>query len=319
MRTNLPLVFVPEPLPEAAFDLLRSVAEVRQGAIGRAYNEDELGDELATAEAVIITSRESLTRRVIERAPRLRMITKSGGPPSNVDVGAARDHGILVTWTPGANTVSVAEFTITLLLAAARRLVEFRETMLQGSWRTFERLSSELNGKVLGLVGFGAIGVAVAIRARAFGLKVRAFDPGLSAQTMSAYGVEPAGFAEIVAESDFLSLHCALNDDNRHLIGASEMASMRTHAIIINTARGALIDEAALLRALRIGRPAAAALDVFEIEPPAATNPLLALPNVLATPHVAAFTHEAIGRESRWAAEDVAAVLSGGRPVHWRP
>lgn len=319
MQPDQPLVFVPEPLPEAALAVLRPVAEVRQGMSGRSYSEDELIAELAEATAVIVTSREKITRRVIESARRLRLITKSGAPPSNVDTGAARERGILVTWTPGANAVSVAEFSLALLLAASRRLIEFRNVMLEGKWRTFDRLGVELDGKTLGLVGFGAVGRAVAARAQAFGLKVSAFDPGVPADSLSRYGVSAVGLANVLSRSDFVSLHCELNDRTRHLIGAAELSTMRSNAILINTARGAIVDEKALFQALKNGHPAAAALDVFEVEPPLERNPLLALPNVIATPHVSAFTQEAIGRESCWAAEDVAAVLLGKMPIHWQP
>jgi D-3-phosphoglycerate dehydrogenase len=315
-----PRVFVPEPLPEAALAVLERVAEVRQGTPSRRYDEEELIAALADVDAVIITSRENVTRRVIEAAPQLRMITKSGAPPSNVDRTAARDRGILVTWTPAANAVSVAEFTLTLLLAAARRLIPYREQLLAGRWRTFDVLGSELDGKVLGLIGFGAVGIALAARARSFGLALLAYDPHVEASVIAGHGVEPAArLSEILARCDFVSLHCELTETTRHMIGAAELAAMKPGAVLINTARGAIVDEKALLEALRHGRPAAAALDVFEVEPPVDRSPLLALPNVLATPHVAAFTQEAIARESRWAAEDVAAVLSGGTPVHWRP
>lgn len=311
-------VFVPEPLPETAFEMLRSMADIEQGSSERACSERELADQVARSDALIITSRDRITRTVIEAGSRLKIITKTGAKPDNVDFAAAQAQKVLVTWTPGANAVSVAEYAVSIALLLAKRVLANNHHVLNGGWRNYGLLGTELYDKTAGLIGFGAIGCEVARRLRAFGMKLIAHDPEVTPTKMLQEGAVGTDLQQTISSADFLFLHCTLNDQTRNMIDEKALRSMKATAILVNTARGGLVDEAALVRALEQGWIAGAGIDVFAREPVDRANRLLTLPNVVATPHVAAFTQEAIRRETHWAVEDVALVLSGGRPRHWQ-
>jgi D-3-phosphoglycerate dehydrogenase len=311
------IIVVPEPFPPAALQVLDGRFEVRLGRAGAAYSEDELARMLGEADAVAIYSRDRITASVLERAPRLRVIAKGGSKPtSNVDLAAAQARGIRVLWTPGANAVGVAEMTLALMLAVVRRVPAVSAHLQAGGWRSFDWLGRELASLRLGLVGLGAIGREVARRYRAFGGAVAAYDPHVDATAAAALGVQLLPLDALLDCADIVSLHCELNPQTAALIDQRTLARMKRGAVLINTARGGLVDEAALLQALDSGQVSAAALDVFAEEPPSTGNRLLGHPRVLATPHVAAFTHESIHRESAWALEDAARVLQGQAPVH---
>jgi D-3-phosphoglycerate dehydrogenase len=311
-------VLIPEPFPREACALIEDIADVVQGDAGRAYAEDELAREVKEIDGLIITSRDRITAQVIEAAPRLKVITKSGARPVNVDVEAAARRGVAVTWTPGANSVSVAEHTLALLLAVAKRVFLMSARLRSGGWRDFSTLGLELTGKTIGLIGFGSVGVAVHRLLGGFGMSVLVHDPFVSAAAVERAGAVVSELGPLLERCDVVSIHCELSDATRHMIGERELRRMRPTAILINTARGAIVDEAALHRALREGWIAGAGLDVFETEPASVSNPLLALPTVVATPHTAAFTREAIVRETTWAVEDARAILLGQPPVHWK-
>lgn len=321
MRTSPPesswVVFAPEPFPESALGALPGRFQLRQGRHGRAFTEDELVDAVGDVDALAINSRDPITARVLAAAPRLRVIAKAGSrPSSNVDIAAAERSGVRVLWTPGANAVSVAEMAMAMMLTVAKRLPEVAARLRGGGWRSHDLLGSEIAGKTLGLVGLGAIGREVAQRFRAFGGHVVGYDPVVDEATAARLGVQRLPLESVYACADFVSLHCEMNVNTAHLINAQALAAMKPRAVLINTARGGLIDEPALLQALNAGTLAGAALDVFAEEPPAADHPLLHHPCVYATPHVAAFTREASLRESSWALEDLARVLDGLEPLH---
>ena len=246
---------------------------------------------------------------VFAAAPRLRAIARYGVGTDSVDLDAARRHGVTVTNTPGANTTAVAELTLALILALARDLPAAVNAARAGHWQRTR--GWELAGKTLGLIGLGQIGRAVAERARCFGMTVVGHDPHAPAPA----GVEQLELAALWPRSDVISLHLGLDATTRHLIDAAVIAQCKSTAVIVNTARGGLVDELALADALRTGRLAAAAADAFEHEPPG-DSPLLALPNFLATPHLGATTREATQRMGVAAATDVVAVLTGGRARH---
>ena len=246
---------------------------------------------------------------VFASAPRLRAIARYGVGTDSVDLEAARRHGVTVTNTPGANTTAVAELTLALILALARDLPAAASAARAGQWQ--RRRGWELAGKTLGLIGLGQIGRAVAERARGFGMTLVGHDPYTSAPA----GVEQLDLDALWPRADVISLHVGLDRSTRHLIDAEVIARCKPTAVIVNTARGGLVDESALADALRTGRIAAAAADVFEREPPG-DSPLLALPNFIATPHLGATTREATQRMGSAAAADVVAVLTGGRPQH---
>lgn len=224
---------------------------------------------------------------------RCRALLRTGSGLDNVPVAAADRRGILVVNTPDAIAGAVADHAIALLFAAARRLVANDRVVRRGAWDPDHVWpDSHFSGQVLGLAGFGRIARAVAGKLSGFEMTVLAWDPYVGEADFRAHHARPVGFEELLARSDFLSVHCPLNERTRHLFGAAAFALMKEGAVFVNTARGAVVDEAALAAGLRVGRPAAAGLDVFASEPPERDNPLLALENVVLTPHIAAFSDQ---------------------------
>jgi D-3-phosphoglycerate dehydrogenase len=255
---------------------------------------------------------------VLEGANRLRVIAKAGSKPtSNVDLAAAERRSVRVIWTPGANAVSVAEMAMALMLNAVKRLPEVAAHLRRGGWRTYGLLGRELAAMTLGLIGLGAIGREVARRYRAFGGPILVYDPYVDLRRSDCPGVRKVDLDVLLREADIISLHCELSAQTARLINSESLAKMKDGAVLVNTARGGLIDEDALLAALNSGGLAGAALDVFAAEPPAADHLLLSHPRVFATPHVSAYTREASARESSWALEDAGRVLLGVEPVHF--
>ena len=305
-------ILVTEPLHPEALDILKGTGDVVECLYP---GERELLDLIHEAEALVVRSRTRVTRQVVEAGQCLRVIARAGAGVDNIDVEAATRRGILVVNAPGANTIAVAEHTLALILALARRIPEADASLRAGRWEK-ERLEGvELMGKVLGLIGLGRIGSAVAQRAQAFGMQVVAYDPFVSVAHAEALRVRLASLDEVLRESDFLSVHAPATPQTRRLIGAAELAKMKPTARLVNCARGGIVDEEALARALREGRLAGAALDVFEEEPPT-RSPLLTAPNVILTPHLAGSTEEAQRKVGLSAAGDVARVLRGEPPRH---
>jgi D-3-phosphoglycerate dehydrogenase len=244
---------------------------------------------------------------VMDASAKLRIVARHGVGMDEVDVAAAAKRGLLLTRAPGSNTAAVAEHTFALILALLKDLPQLGQTVAQGGWRGTSQVR-DAAGTRLGLVGFGAIGQAVARLAFAFGMTVSAFSPrGLSGSV-----TQKSSLAELLAETDVLSLHCPLLPETRHLIDATALSTLPPGALIINTARGGIIDEAALLQALDSGHIAGAALDVFEHEPPLPNDPLRRHKKVIATPHVAGVTPQALERMGVMAAECIVAALTGG-------
>jgi D-3-phosphoglycerate dehydrogenase len=286
---------------------------VLTGPHNRGLTEAELLPLIGDVEAVLAGTH-PFTRRVFESAPRLRIVSRFGVGYDAIDVAAATDHGVWITTTPGTNELSVADHTIALLLGLARHLVPLANLTRAGQWE--RAIGIELSGAVLGLIGFGRIGRQVAMRARACGMEVVVYDVAPDGAAGSALGVRFAPLDEVLATADFVSLHAPATAGTRGLINARTLALMKPAAYLINTARGDLVDEPALAEALREGRLAGAGLDVFAQEPPDEANPLLALPNVLATPHIAGITEQSAQRMARLAVENILAVLKGGRPPY---
>jgi D-3-phosphoglycerate dehydrogenase len=240
----------------------------------------------------MVRSATKVTAELMAAAPRLRVVARAGTGVDNVDVPAASARGILVVNAPGANSISVAEHACALMLALARSVAAADRAMKDGRWEKKKFLGTELRGKTLGIVGLGRIGQEVALRARAFGMKIVAHDPFLSREIADSAGVELLTLDEVCAAADFLSLHLPSTAETRHLFDDTRFARVKRGIRIVNTARGELIDEAALKRAIESGVVAGAALDVFEKEPPPDWV-LAQLPQVVATPHIAASTEEA--------------------------
>jgi D-3-phosphoglycerate dehydrogenase len=284
-------IVVADDLPASALDLLRAEngweVDARTGRKPAA-----LAHDLADADALMVRSATKVTAALLAGARRLRIVARAGTGVDNVDVDAASARGILVVNAPGANSISVAEHACALMLALARSVPAADRAMKDGRWEKKRFLGNELRGKTLGVAGLGRIGQEVAQRARAFGMRVVAHDPFISKEIAASLNVELMSLDDVCATADYLTLHLPATDDTRHLFDDEQFARCKAGIRIVNTARGELVDEAALRRAIDSGRVAAAALDVFETEPPADWS-LAQLPQVVATPHIAASTEEA--------------------------
>lgn len=305
-------IVVSEPIHDTAMEILRTVADV---VVCKSPADMELGD----ADAVIVRAAR-LTRQQIENAPRLKVIGKHGVGVNAISVACARERGIPVVYTPSSNSNAVAEMAIGLMLAAARKLKSNDRMLMSGAGHLAPPSLNglELTGKTLGLIGYGNIGSRVARIARyGFAMTVYVYAPSRSDEVLASAGLRRAeSVAELCALSDFVSVHVPLTEKTRGMIGAAELAACRKNTIIINTARGGVVDEAALYAALAEGRIYAAASDVFTDEPAKPDNPLLSLDNFIGTLHVGANTEEALVRVGRDVAEDVIAVLQGRQPKH---
>lgn len=272
---------------------------------------EALAAALADADALVVRSATRVTAALLEHAPRLRVVGRAGVGVDNIDLDAATRRGVLVMNTPGGNAVSVAEHTLALLLALARSVPQLNAAVHAGRWEKSCAAGVELRGKTLGLVGLGRVGSEVARRARALELRVLAFDPYISANVAGEAGAELVPLDELLARSDFVSLHAALSPATEKLLNRDTIAKMKGGARLINTARGELVDEAALAEALRAGHLAGAAVDVFAAEPPHG-SPLIGLPNVIATPHTAGSTEEAQEEVGTLIAQQVRDFLAEG-------
>ncbi len=303
-------IVVSEPIHATAMEMLKAAADVVQ-----CKNPADM--DLSDADAVIVRAAK-VTRRQIENAPRLKVIGKHGVGVNAINVACARERGIPVVFTPTSNSNAVAELAISLMLAAARKLKGNDRMLMRGAERIVPPSLSglELTGKTLGLVGYGHIGSCVARIAReGFAMRVHVYDPYLSDEALAAAGLARAdSVAELCSVADFVSVHVPLTEETRGLIGAAELAACRKNAILVNTARGGVVDEAALYTALVEGKLFAAASDVFVDEPAQPDNPLLSLENFIGTLHMGASTEEALLRVGRDVAEDVIAVLQGREP-----
>ena len=252
----------------------------------------DLKREIADADACVVRSGTQLTKEIIEAGAKLKVIGRAGGGLDNVDVEAASKKGIVVINTPGGNTISAAEHTFCLLMALARFIPAANESLKKGEWERKKFTGVQLYEKTLGVMGLGRIGTEVAKRAQGFGMRVIAYDPFLRTEKANEIGVEAVSLDELLKRSDFLTLHMPLSADNKYILGAKELEKMQKSVRIINCARGGLVDEKALAEAIRAGKIAGAAFDVFEAEPPK-NSPLIGLPQVIATPHLGASTEEA--------------------------
>jgi D-3-phosphoglycerate dehydrogenase len=251
-----------------------------------------VAEEISDADALIVRSATKVTAALLAKADRLRVIGRAGTGVDNVDLDAATQKGVVVMNTPGGNAVSVAEHTLALLLALARRIPQADASMKQGRWEKKKLEGMELRGKTLGLIGLGQIGADVARLAKAFEMQIIAYDPYVSTLLAGELEVELASIDEVLKSADFISLHCSATPETRHLLNARTLSLARPGVRIVNCARGELINEADLLSALESGLVAGAALDVFETEPPRDSK-LVIHPNVIATPHIAGSTEEA--------------------------
>lgn len=281
-------ILVAEPLAPAAVDMLRA----QSGWDVVLADPKTYEPHLADADALVVRSAVKVTKEVLARAPKLKIVGRAGVGVDNVDLAAATDAGVLVMNTPGGNAVSVAEHTLALMLSMARSVPQASASTKNGKWEKKKFLGNELRGKTLGIIGLGSIGREVVKRAKPFEMRIVAHDPYVSSQTAHDIGVDLTPLPELYAQSDYITLHVGLTPETDHMLNADALAQMKPGVRIVNCARGELIDIPALQKAIESGRVAGAALDVFETEPPG-DNPFLKLEPVVATPHIAGSTEEA--------------------------
>jgi glyoxylate reductase len=315
--STVPLVAVSRRIPEAGLALLRSETEVRLWDDDLPPSPDQLLDLLTGCDGALTLLTDRIDGAVLDRNPSLRVVSNLAVGYDNIDVPAATARGVLVCNTPGVLTAATADHTWALLLAAARRIPESIQYVREGKWKTWGPLlllGQEVSGATLGIVGLGRIGKEVAKRAHGFGMRILAYDPIEDEAFAREYGVEYAPLDRILEEADFVTLHVALTEETHHLIGAEELARMKPTAILVNAARGPVVDTEALVRALREGEILGAALDVTDPEPLPAEHPLVSMPNCIVVPHTASATVQTRDRMATLAAENLLAGLRGERP-----
>ena len=300
---ELPVVVIADPIDRAAVEALRA-GPCR--VVDASAEPARLAEQLADASVLVVRSRTKVTAELLRAAPALTLVARAGVGVDNVDLAAAAERGVRVVNAPAAATTSVAELTVAFYLLLVRGIVPAVASIKAGR-RERSAHGRELAGKTVGFVGYGRIAREVARRLEPFGTENIAFDPFVSA---AVDGTEFVPWSTLLARADIVSLHAALTEENRHLLDAPAFAQMKPGAFLVNVARGALVDQTALLAALRSGRLAGAALDVFEVEPPV-DHELVKLPNVIATPHIGAMTTEGQGRAGSEIVEDVLRALRG--------
>src|SRR5216110_1560512 len=305
-------VLVCDPICPRGISLLQQRPEFEVVVLPKRLSEAELAPMVKEAVALVVRSETKVTKRVIEAAPKLRVVGRAGVVVDNVDVEAATQGGIAVMNTPGGNTISTAELTFSMLMALARKIPQAHASMKAGQWNRKEFQGVELCNKTLGILGMGRIGSEVARRAIAFGMRVLAYDPYLSLSRAKALQVELVELDEIYARSDFITVHMPMSDETRGMINAAAFAKMKKGVRVLNCARGGIINEQDLYDAIQSGQVSGAALDVYEVEPLPKDFPLRTLPQVIMTPHLGASTEEAQENVGIEVAEIVTEYLTTG-------
>ncbi|HET7481711.1 MAG TPA: phosphoglycerate dehydrogenase, partial [Actinomycetota bacterium] len=301
-------VLVAERLSEAGIERLREHVEVD---VRLKLSHEELLEAIAPYDALIVRSATQVDADVLERAENLKIVGRAGIGLDNVDVDAATRHGVLVVNAPQSNVLSAAEHTMALLLAQARNVPQAHHALVGGAWEREKWQGVELHGKTLGIVGLGRVGTLVAQRASAFGMRLIAFDPYVSPARAGQMGVELyENVADVCRRSDFVTIHLPKTPETVGIIGTREIEQMKPGARVVNTSRGGLIDEAALVEALKAGRLGGAALDVFDGEP-VTSHSLFDFPNVVVTPHLGASTAEAQDKAGIAIAEQILLAARG--------
>ncbi|KKM11550.1 D-3-phosphoglycerate dehydrogenase [Clostridiales bacterium PH28_bin88] len=302
-------VLVADPISEKGIEVLQKGGDL-QVDVRTKLTEDQLVDIIGEYHALMVRSETKVTRRIIEYAGQMKIIGRAGVGVDNIDVEAATERGIVVVNSPEGNTIAATEHTIALMLALARSVPQANGLLKAGKWERKKFMGVELRDKVLGVLGLGKIGGEVAKRARAFEMRVLAYDPFVSKERAQQMGVELAEFSEVIQEADFITAHLPLTKETYHLIGRDAFRVMKPGVRILNVARGGIVDEEALYEALQSGRVAGAAVDVFEHEP-TTESPLFDLDNVIVTPHLGASTAEAQVNVAIDVAEEIVLALHG--------
>jgi D-3-phosphoglycerate dehydrogenase len=299
--------------PRLKTELEAQVGEVIYNPTGKPLTSAEVANLLPGIDGYI-AGLDGIDANALKSADRLKVISRYGVGVDSVDLAAAREKGIIVTNTPGANSVSVAELALGLMLALARQIPEAVEAVHQGKWPRYSGVS--LEGKTVGILGLGAIGKQLARRLAGFDCKITAYDPFADVTFAKDNHIELGTMDEVIKQADFVSLHLPLLPETRGIVNENFLGKMKKGSFLINTSRGEAIDEDALLKALQSGHLKGAGLDAFAVEPPEPKNPLLALPQVIATPHLGAQTDGATSNMGWFAMKDCLAVLKGEKPTY---
>jgi len=306
-------ILLTDGLEENGQAILRASAEV---ADRNGISADELLQVIGEYDALIVRGRTKVTPAVFDAGKRLKVVGRAGVGVDNIDLNSAKTHNVTVVNSPIATTRAVAELALSLMLALVREIPRGDAAMKSGKWLKKEMEGTELNGKTLGVIGFGRIGADVAKLASAFGVKVIGFDPLVKAEDIRQRGGEPVSFDKLLSDSDIITMHIPLTNDSRNILNAAAFAKMKKGVRIVCAARGGVIDEEALLAALDSEHVAGAALDVFATEPPGQT-PLVNHPKVIAVPHIGAQTAEAQVRAAGDISSEVVAALKGEK-LRWK-
>lgn len=321
--TDIPLTHIPlestmkimicDPIAEDGIAIFRQAGvdvDIKTG-----QKPEDLKKSVNGYDALVVRSETKITREILDASSHLQVVGRAGVGVDNIDVAAATEKGVVVVNAPTGNTTSAAEHAIALMMSLARRIPDANVSLKSGKWERGKFLGMEVRDKTLGIIGLGQVGSEVARRARGLEMRVLAYDPFVAEERAKNIGAELVSMDELLAQSDFITVHTTLTEGTRHLIGADEIAKTKPTVRFINTARGGIIDETALFEALQSGRVAAAAIDVFEKEP-VTDHPLFGLDNIIVTPHLGASTAEAQERVAMDVAHQVIAVLNG-EPARW--
>lgn len=313
-----PIVYVTRTIPEVALVLLKQYCEVVYRDEVPPPKKEDILRNVVNVDAIYCTLNEKIDKEVMDASPRLKVIGTMSVGVDHIDVEYATSRGIYIVHTPGVLTETTADLAFALMLATARRIVECDRMIREGKWKLAwaptMMLGYDVHGKKLGIIGLGRIGVAVAKRAKGFNMKVYYYDVTRRRELENELGIEYMELSQLLKESDFISIHVPLTSETRHLISEKELRMMKSTAILINTSRGPVVDEKALVKALKEGWIAGAGLDVFEYEPLPPDSPLVNLPNVVLTPHIGSASYDTRNRMAQYAAEGIIKILRGEEP-----
>ena len=313
-----PIVYVTRTIPEVGLALLKQYCEVIYRDEISPPSREEILRNVENVDAIYCTLNEKMDKEVLDASPRLKVIGTMSVGVDHIDVEYATSRGIYIVYTPGVLTETTADLAFALILATARRVVEGDRMIREGRWKLAwaptMMLGYDVHDKKLGIIGLGRIGAAVAKRAKGFNMKTYYYDIIRRRELENELGVEYMELPQLLKESDFISIHVPLTPETKHLIGEKELRMMKPTAILINTSRGPVVDEKALVKALKEGWIAGAGLDVFELEPLPADSPLINLPNVVLTPHIGSASYDTRNKMAEYAAEGIIKVLKGEEP-----